>query len=239
MSQPLALITGASAGMGAVYARLLAEQGYRLLLVARNVQALEQLANALPTQVDYAGVDLACREARQAFFCQYVGELAQVELFIANAGMGQRQVLTRQALQDIDATMQLNCQGLTELLQQVGQAMLKRGQGKVILVSSIVAWMRSADYALYSASKAYVLHLGQSIYKSWRQQGVQVMVSCPSTTETEFFQRSGQQLSWFQRQMAMSAEQVCRQTLRHLKQGRKVSVPGRLNRLIAFFLRLA
>lgn len=237
MTQPLALITGASAGMGAEYARQLAAKGYRLLLVARSESALTQLAQQLNTHTTIVSVDLACDQSRQQFYQAYASELAQVELLIANAGVGNRQPLEQQSLAEIKQVVQLNILGLTELVQQVGHTMLVRGRGQVILVASIVAWMHTGDYALYSASKAYVLHLGKALQTSWGKQGVQLMVSCPSTTQTEFFQRANQQLSRFQRVMAMSPEAVCKITLKHLDKQRRVSVPGRLNQLFAFVLR--
>lgn len=245
MSRPLALITGASAGMGAEYARQLAQQGFRLLLVARNQQALELLVNEITAseqvqpapEVMTASVDLACDTARQQFYQSHKEVLQQVTLLVANAGMGHRQSLQAQSAVQVQQTLQLNVQGLTELVQQVGQHMLKRQSGQVILVASIVAWMPLADYALYSASKAYVLQLGKALHYQWRRQGVDVLVSCPSTTKTEFFQRSGQQLSRWQQRQAMSAQQVCAITLRHLSQRKAVSVPGWKNRLIAWLLR--
>lgn len=245
MSRPLALITGASAGMGAEYARQLAQQGYRLLLVSRNQKSLDILANEIKAseqsdpalEVLTASVDLACVTSRQQFYQSHKEALQQVTLLVANAGIGHRQSLQAQSAEQVQQTLQLNVQGLTELVQHIGQHMLKRQQGQVILVASIVAWMPLADYALYSASKAYVLQLGKALHYQWRRLGVDVLVSCPSTTKTEFFQRSGQQLSSWQQRQAMSAQQVCAITLTHLRQRKSVSVPGWKNQLIALVLR--
>ena len=237
-----ALITGASSGFGADFARELAAQGENLVLVARRVEAMHTLAAELAerhgVRVKVIGMDLARGGVGAALLAELEAEGIAIDTLINNAGYGLFGEFLQQPLQRTMDMLQLNMLTLTELTYAFGTAMARRGSGRILLVSSIGAYQATPTYAAYSASKSYVLLLGEALHEELRPRGVTVTVLSPGISATGFLTVSGQKATFYQRLVMMQSRPVVQIGLRALAQGKASVVPGWLNALTAWSNRL-
>ncbi|BEV71785.1 MULTISPECIES: SDR family oxidoreductase [unclassified Paludibacterium] len=242
MSQPRrALITGASSGLGADFARQLAARGNALVLVARSEAPMQALADELRQryQVDVQVLvqDLGQPGAAIALKQQTDRLGWQIDVLVNNAGFGVHGEFHRQPLPRLQDMLQLNISTLTELTHCYAADMVARGQGEILLVSSIGAYQATPTYAAYSASKAYVLLLGEALHEELRPYGVTVSVVAPGITATQFLAVSGQRATPYQKLVMMQSPEVVRQALALLRRRGAARVPGWVNRLTVFFNR--
>ncbi len=237
-----ALITGASSGFGMDFAHELAAQGYSLVLVARRVEPMQILADKLVSehgiQTRVIGMDLAQAGVGATLKSQLDAEGVTIELLINNAGYGLFGEFIAQPLEKMLTMLQLNILSLTELTHVFGRDMVRRGSGKILLVSSLAAYQATPTYAAYSASKAYVLLFGEALHEELRGSGVTVTVLSPGVTATEFFRVSGQNVTLYQRLVMMQSRRVTKIGLHALHCGRASIVPGLLNAITAWSNRL-
>jgi len=186
-----ALITGASAGIGAEFARQLAAQHTDLVLVARSVDKLHALADALHQQhgirTTVIGQDLAQPGAAQQVAQRVTDQGHTIDLLINNAGVGTYGEFATLPLAGQSAMVQLNIAALVELTHLFLPAMVERQQGQIINVSSIAGFQPMPYWAVYSASKAFVLHFSEALAAEVKDQGVRVLALCPGPTESDFF----------------------------------------------------
>ncbi len=224
----LAVVTGASAGIGAVYADRLARRGYDLLLVARNGERLQALADRLahetgaqvePFKADLGRKDdLARLEAR-------LREDARITMLVNNAGIGSVASILQADVETMDAMIQLNITALTRLTYAVAPAFVARGTGTIVNISSVVGVAVEMLNGVYSASKSYVLSFGHSLQKDLADKGVRVQTVLPGATATEFWDVAGyaaQKTS----SITMSAADLVDAALAGLDQGELVTIPG-------------
>jgi uncharacterized protein len=190
-----ALITGASAGLGAEFARQLAARGANLILVARRTDRLDALANELTAKhgvtVTALSADLTKHGAASAIAKQIAERGLDVSTLINNAGFG-----THGAFKDSDAgrvsnEVALNVTALTELTQAFYPTLLKRGTGALVNVASTGAFQPVPLMAVYGATKAYVLSFTEALWFEAKDSGLRVLALCPGATETEFFDVAG------------------------------------------------
>jgi uncharacterized protein len=227
-SKGTAVVTGASAGIGAVYADRLAKRGYDLLLVARNGERLQALADRLthetgrkvePFTADLGGKDdLARLEAR-------LREDASITMLVNNAGIGSVASILQADVETMDAMIQLNITALTRLTYAAAPAFVARGAGTIINISSVVGIAVEVLNGVYSASKSYVLSFGHSLQKDLADKGVRVQTVLPGATATEFWDVAGyaaQKTS----SITMSAADLVDAALAGLDQGELVTIPG-------------
>ena len=234
-----ALVTGASAGIGAAMARLLAARGTNLVLVARRAGRLEDLAGACRAQgvtATVAPTDLADAEARAALARAHPA----VDLLINNAGLGIYGALAETDWARTERLLAVNVTALTHLSRLYAPGMAARGFGRILQVASIVGFLPVPLFAAYAASKAYVVSLGLAMDAELATSGVRVCVLCPGGTATEFFDVArGPGAPGRAPGRMMSAEAVARIGLDGLARGQRLVVAGGGNRAAVFALRFA
>jgi len=244
-SRPLSLITGASAGIGAAFARQLAKLGHDLVLTARRLDRLEALASELREQdgavVTVLANDLADPGAPRALFDALQQRNLQVDWLINNAGYGVPGTLLANDWATHAASLQVLLTAPTELSWLFLPGMRKRGYGRIINVASLAGHVPGpAGHTLYAASKAYLIKLSQSLALENRPVGVNVCALCPGFTWSEFHDVTGtrdkmNQMPGF---MWLTAEEVVRQGIDAVERGDAVYIPGRVNRTIKTIIQL-
>jgi len=235
-----ALVTGASAGIGAAMARDLARRGADLVLVARRAERLEALAaecRALGVRAEPVPADLADPVAREAL----AARIGTVDLLINNAGFGAYGTLDGTDWARAERLLAVNVVALTHLTRLLTPAMAARGFGRVLHVASVVGFLPVPLFATYAASKAYVVSLGIALDAELAPRGVRVTVLCPGATATEFFDvaRGEGDAPLRGPAGAMSAEAVARIGLDAMARGRPMVVAGGTNAAMVFALRFA
>ncbi len=228
-----ALITGASAGIGTSFARLLARAGCNLVLTARRRERLEALAGELSeahgVEVEVVTADLAQPEGPAALFAEVAGLARPVDLLINNAGFGVNGTFADNEWARELAMIQVNVTSLVELTKRFLPGMLERGAGDVLLVSSIGAFAPAPGFAVYTATKAFVTHFGAAVGHELRGTGVTVTVLNPGGTATEFFDVAEMKPTRISHLGTMSADAVARIGLRALARGRRSVIAGLAN----------
>lgn len=179
-----ALVTGASAGLGAHFAEQLAAEGFPLVLTARREDRLRELAGRLPTETVIVPLDLTTPGAC-ARLVAAVGERA-VSCLVANAGFGFSGRFEQQDVARYERMVQLNCTVPTVLCHAYLPAMRQRGNGAIVVVSSVAGFQPTPFFAVYGATKAFDLMLGEALWEECRGTGVDVVTLCPGSTATEF-----------------------------------------------------
>lgn len=236
-----ALITGASSGIGAEFARQLAARGMHLVLTARRRELLEGLAQELHTahgtKTEIILADLADPQAP----AQLLAEIAQrgrtLELVINNAGFGVIGVIEETDPARVQQMVQVNIAALTDITYRVLPGMLHRGHGAIINVASVAAFQPVGYMSAYAASKAYVLHFTEALWAEAREKGVTLLALCPGTTRTDFFDISGA-AGWLASHRAQEVQPVVKCALRALEKRRPYVVSGWANYLLSLAVRL-
>lgn len=242
--RPLALVTGASGGIGAALARELARHGHDLVLAARNLAPMEAIAAEL-RETGAAATVIASDLSKPGAAATLAHEIASrgltIEILINNAGLGATGRFDRNDPARISEILQVNIVALSELTRLLLPGMIARGHGRVMLVASVAAFQPGPRMAAYFASKAYVLSLGEALAYELRGTGVSVTVLCPGATATDFFTTAGADYSFMARRLRrmMRAEDVARLGYQGLAAGRRVVITGTMNRLVALAGRYA
>ncbi|MFO7166826.1 MAG: SDR family oxidoreductase [Chloroflexota bacterium] len=237
-----ALVTGASSGLGADFARELAARGCHVVLVARreeNLRALaDEVAGRFGVQADVIAMDLAPPDAPQQLYDRLRSDRRQIDVLVNNAGFGLYGAFVNIDWERERAMLELNIIALTHLTKLFVRDMVARNFGFVLQIASIGAYQPSPLYASYAAAKAYVLHFGEALSYELRRTNVRVTVLSPGVTATEFFSVAGQQVTLYQRATMMRSADVARIGIRAMLAGRPSVVAGRFNALAAFAARL-
>jgi short-subunit dehydrogenase len=228
-SNGTALITGASSGIGAVYAERLARRGHDLLLVARNRERLEGLAATLSKdtgrRVEVLAADLA-RTSEVKRVAEVLQSRSDISLLVNNAGVGAGSPLLEADIDAMEAMIALNTTAVTRLAYAAGRAFVKRGGGTIINIASIVAVAPELLNGVYGATKAYVLALSQSMRHELESKGVKVQVVLPGAIATDFWRVSGVPIEVLPTEMVMSTEDLVDAALAGLELGEFVTVPS-------------
>jgi short-subunit dehydrogenase len=243
-NRPLALVTGASTGIGAELARELARHGHDLVLTARSIGPMEALADELRESGATATiipVDLSKPGAAATLATEVATRGLVVDVLVNNAGLGALGRFDRLDPVRMGEILQVNIVALTELTRLLLPGMVARRRGRVMMVASVAAFQPGPQMAVYFASKAYVLSLGEALAHELRGTGVSVTVLCPGATATNFFAVAGADKSIMAGRLRrmMRAEGVARLGYRGLAAGRPVVVTGLLNRILALLGRFA
>jgi short-subunit dehydrogenase len=245
-SRPLALITGASAGIGAAFARAYAARGYDLALVARRADRLKALGAELSAAHGIEAIaipaDLAGFEAHAAVLAAVTSKGRAVDALVNNAGFSIAQSFTgvpwaRQ--RDFLMTLVVNACGLAH---GVIPGMVQRGRGAIVNVGSLAAFAPGvAGHSLYPGAKSLMVSWSQALAAELKGSGVKVTVTCPGFTLTEFAEANGTKgiMDEAPRRLFQTAEQVVAETLRANDRGQVVVVPGFHNKIAATILRYA
>lgn len=234
----VALVTGASAGLGVEFARQLSKRGHRLVLAARRKERLEELAQELGNARAVA-IDLSKSNAAARLMADLDDNGEIVDLLVNNAGFG---LIGRFAELDAKRERQmidLNVGALTELCRAVAPAMIERKSGAILNVASTAAFQPGPKMAVYFATKAFVLSLSEALHEELKPHGVKVSCLCPGPTRTEFGDVAGFGGNSLFDRVAMSAEQVVATGLKGLDANRAVVIAGLLNKVGAASTRFA
>ena len=243
--RPLALITGASSGIGVDLAREFARDGYDLVLAARRVEPMQKLADELKSLGAAAAViaaDLSKPGAAASLAADLAARGLVIDVLVNNAGLGDNETFHQEDQKRIAEMLQVNIVALTELTRLLLPGMVERRRGGVMLLSSTAAFQPGPQMAVYCATKAYVLSLGEAIRYELRGTGVTVSVLCPGATTTEFSKVANtDNMALFKSAMVqrMTSAEVARQGYAAFKAGRAVQVTGWFNKVGAFSNRIA
>ena len=236
-----ALITGASSGIGAAFARALAAQGTHLILVARSEHKLRDLATTLATQhdirADVLTADLSRPEAGQELFAATEQLSLPIDILINNAGFATYGSFDSLSAEREQQEIMLNVAAVVDLTHRFLPAMLARRSGSIINVASTAAFQPIPYMAVYGASKAFVLSFSEALWAEYRSKGIRVLALCPGATRTDFFNVVGTEDAGLGSKE--TPEKVVQVALRALERGRPSVISGRRNALMANSVRLA
>jgi short-subunit dehydrogenase len=235
VNRPVALITGASAGLGAEFARALAARGYDLVLVARRRERLDALAAEVEaahpgTQVRSLAKDLFDPHAVAEIASELADAGVVVDLLVNNAGFGVHGAFAKSEPSSQSGQVALNIAALVDLSRAFVTGMVERGRGGIINVASTAAFQPLPAMAVYGATKAFVLSFSEALHEEVRRSGVSVVALCPGATATEFFETAGEKASVGKRR---DVRDVVRTGLRALDRNRAVAIDGFANAALA------
>jgi short-subunit dehydrogenase len=224
-----AVVTGASSGIGAIYAKKLAERGYDLILVARNRERLATLAARITSEtgrgVEIVEADLGATEGMRRVE-QILRHDSAITMLVNNAGVGATAPLLDSDIDKMEAMIVLNTVSLTRLTHAVAAGFVARGAGTIINISSIAAVKPELLNGVYGGSKAFVLAFTQSLHHELADKGVTVQAVLPGATSTEFWGIAGTPLEHLPESIVMSAEDMVSASLAALDQGELVTIPS-------------
>lgn len=224
-----ALVTGASSGIGAVYADRLAHRGYDLILVARNRERLETLAKRLRRETGRSVEILAADFATAKGVAAVEAELstnASITVLVNNAGVGATAPLLGSDVNQMEALITLNITAFTRLTYAAVPAFVARGSGTLINIASIVAIIPELLNGVYAGSKAFVLALSQSLRNELAEKGVRVQAVLPGATDTELWDKAGFPVSNLPADWVMGVEDMVDAALSGLDLGEFVTIPS-------------
>lgn len=238
MRNDYALITGASSGIGLEYARQLARVGYNIILVSNrdeeNRLAAEHIASEYGVRALPLYADLADADAARELYERVEAMGAEVSVLINNAGMLLFSTLSRTAPEAMERIIALHCTTPTLLCRLFAEDMARRGDGYILLMSSITAWTPFPTISHYAATKAYLRSFAQSLWYELRGRGVSVTVVFPSAVDTPFYNLdSGQRRLLRRVGLMLSAEAVARKALGAMFSGKRRCLPGIMTKIEA------
>jgi len=224
-----ALVTGASSGIGAVYADRLARRGHDLILAARDEGRLQALAARLRAEagvkVDVVKADLTIRDDVRALEARLRDD-AGVSLLINNAGAALFEPFVEADADALDNLIQLNVTAVTRLANAAAAGFAQRGRGVIVNIGSIVGLMPQFKSTVYGATKAYVLYLSESLSDELAGSGVTVQAVLPGATRTEIWDRSGRGIENVPDEILMHVDELVDAALAGLDQGELVTIPS-------------
>lgn len=232
MTAAVALVTGASAGIGAEFARQLSATGARLVLVARRSERIEALAAELGTARAVA-LDLEQEGAADRLLADVARHGEHVDCLVNNAGFGLRGKVEALDARRLRQMIDLNCGVLTELARGVLPGMVERGRGGILNVASTAAFQPGPGMAVYFATKAYVLSFTEALHEEVRSKGVHVTALCPGPVSTEFAGVAGfdAKLGNAFERLAVQPGPVAAAGLAGLSANQAIVIPGAMNKV--------
>ena len=230
MAAPVALITGASAGLGVEFARQLSARGHQLVLVARRKDRLDALAAELGN-ARVVACDLGEPGAVSGLMADILAHGETVGLLVNNAGFGLRGRFASLDGPRQRSMIDLNCGALTQLAHAVLPDMMARKQGQILNVASTAAFQPGPGMAVYFATKAFVLSFTEALHEELRVTGITVSALCPGPTATEFGATAGLAPNGAIDKLSANAADVVRAGLDGLNARRAVVIPGLLNKV--------
>jgi short-subunit dehydrogenase len=228
---PWALIVGASDGIGAAFAEALAARGLNVVLVARRAAPLNALADRLNSVHNVRTRELTADAATAAGIETIATAPEEIGLLVVNAALGPVGPFDDLTPSELDAMVDLNCRAAVQLSHAFGGAMLSRGRGGVVLMSSMAGFRGTGSVVHYAATKAYLRVLAEGLWHEWRPSGVDVLACCPGLVQTPTYER-GQPRPSRLVPPPMSPARVAAAALGALGR-RPVVIPGRRNRAAA------
>lgn len=235
----VALVTGGTSGIGAAFARLLAARGYDLVLVARSIDRLDEMAAELRDSgrtVEVLPADLADRNAVARVVERLSDPTRPIDLLVNNAGFGIHASLLDTDVSEFDRGFEVMCRTVFVLSGAAARGMVHRGSGRIVNVSSTAGFLTMGSY---SSIKAWVTSYTESLAVELRGTGVSVTALCPGWVRTEFHDRAGIRSSSIPNFMWLDAEQLVSAALRDVDRGTVISIPTLRYRALIGLARLA
>ena len=223
-SEPLAVVTGASSGLGEVFARDLVKRGYSVLAVARREDRLKKLAAESGGSVEDAVV-------------RRVSERGGADLLVNNAGFATYGKFLDSPVEREIGQLRLNVEAVVVLTSRLTPAMVKRGSGGVIFIASALGFGAVPFFASYGATKAFILNFSQALAFELQGSGVKIHVVCPGPIKTEFYAVSNSQKTVASAPMA-TPEKIAQTALDAWAAGKVMAIPGAPNRILTFLPRI-
>lgn len=220
---PTALVTGATAGIGAAFTRKLAADGFDLVLVARNEGRLRETAERLRKNYRVEAEVIVADLATDAGIHAVEERVSTMDLLVNNAGFGHTGTFLNVPIEDELRMLKVHCEAVLRLTHAALPGMIGRGKGGVINVASVAAFVARGTYG---ASKAWVVSFSQGAEQDIRGKGVHVMALCPGFVHTEFHERAGMDIDGIPGFMWLDADRVVAEALRDFRRGVTVSIPG-------------
>jgi hypothetical protein len=239
--RPLAVVTGASAGLGKVFARQLAERGFDLVLVARDADRLRSVADELTLQFAITATpwpaDLSRDEGMRSL-AEFVSKQERLMLLVNNAGFGTKGTFVNRPVAEQATMLELHVMAPMLLIRAVLPGMIARREGIIITVASVASFTASMGNVNYCATKAYQRVMLEGLAMELGGTGVKVQALCPGFTHTEFHDRAAIQKDTIPSWLWLDAERVVRESLDNaFGDGPVVVVPGRRYRWVVFALK--
>lgn len=231
MSQSLgtALVTGASSGIGAVYAARLARRGHDLILVARDATRLNEAAGRLRAAYGVSVLVLPADLSTEAGISAVEQRLESdpsITMLVNNAGIGALTPLTEMTTATLNSVIQLNILAAARLAAAAARAFAPRGVGTIVNIASVLALVTEFFNPVYNASKAFVLSLTQNMQRELAPAGIRVQAVLPGVTRTEIFDRAGGHISAMPAEMVMEVDEMVDAALAGLDLGETVTIPS-------------
>ncbi|TQS41003.1 SDR family NAD(P)-dependent oxidoreductase [Cryptosporangium phraense] len=238
-----ALVTGATAGLGAAFARALAAERRDLVLVARDAERLSATASDLrdrfSVDVEVLPADLASVDGCELVEKRLADASRPVELLVNNAGIGLRDAFLENPIEDEERMLALNVRAVMRLTHAAVPGMVTRGHGDVLNVASVAGFGVTAPGSTYSATKAWVITFSESVHLTLRQHGVRVSAVCPGFVRTEFHSRAAIPTENIPDVLWLDADDVVRDALADLRRGRPTSVSSVRYKVLGGIVRYA
>lgn len=232
----LILITGASSGIGREMARLLARQNYDLILVARRQDRLIELRNELEEKhlirAHIIVADLSHADSARELYDRIKDMKLNVTMLVNNAGFGEYGDFATTPLHREMDMVQVNISSLVTLTKLFGADMRAAGHGHILNMASILSFFPFPYYAVYAATKAFVLSFTESIQTEWAGSGVHVTAFCPGPTDTEFTTDNMLQTNAYKSMKPVKATDVAQEAVHHLLHGKGIKVHGFMNKVL-------
>ena len=237
--RPLALVTGASGGIGLELARCAAADGHDLVLVARRQEALEALAGELASRYRVAA-QVVADDLDDPAAVRRIAERVErpVDVLVNNAGFGVWRPFAATAADDLDGMVRVNVAALTSLTRWYLPGMAERGRGGVLNVASVAGFLSGPNAAVYYATKNYVLALSEALAEEVAGSGATVAALCPGPVETGFQARAGMAETSMKSMTMMDARTCAEIGWRGFRAGKRVIIPGAGNKALAQVPRL-
>jgi short-subunit dehydrogenase len=237
-----AVVTGASSGIGAEFARQLAARGWNLVLTARREDRLRTLAREVEAahgvRTGIIVADLAATDGPDLVCAALRTRRCLPRLLVNNAGFGYHGLIVEEDARNLDAMVALNIRALAQLTREVGGWMKRARRGGIINVASVAGFQPCPHVGMYGATKAFVLSFTEALAEEMRPFGVRVHALCPGVTESEFHEKAGPPYR-FQKLMKFQPADACvRRCLKAFDAGRVVHVDGAGNRFVLLLQRL-
>jgi short-subunit dehydrogenase len=235
MSNPVALITGASVGIGEQFARQLAARGHDVVLVARDEARLDALAKEIESHNDVHAEVLAADLTDAAQLATVEARVRTVDVLVNNAGFGTFGPFHSLDVDTEVREINLNVVALVRLTHAAAGSMVERGRGGILNVSSIAGYQPGPANAVYSATKAFITSFTEAVHEELKASGVSVTALCPGFTHTEFQERANAPASDVPSFLWQEAPEVARAGLDGLAKNRASVIPGAMNKVMGNF----
>jgi short-subunit dehydrogenase len=232
-----ALVAGASEGIGAAFADYLAAEGMDLVLIARRLEPLQQLADLLENKYKVNVMCIQCDLGSINAFRQVQEELngREISLLVYNAALSYIGPFIKNSLENHSQAVQVNIITPLNMIHLFGEKMLTKGKGAIILMTSLAGFQGSGYLSVYAATKAFIRVLGESLWYEWKNSGVDVIACCAGATATPGFKNTNPEKSGFFAPRVLAPEEVVKECLKKL--GKQPSyITGRGNRIASFMM---